>query len=91
MQFKRKLMNQTSEKGKKTNFAPDFDLFAQNLGLQFFPKNLAPPITIYHGVRYISPRTISEKTNNPILRKFSDRRTDRWLDRRTYSRTRVIL
>ena len=31
----------------------------------------------------LSSCTISEKTNDPILRKLSDRRTDRWTDRRT--------
>ena len=38
----------------------------------FFFKNLAASITKYH----LSSCTISEKTNGPILRKFSDGRTD---------------
>ena len=42
----------------------------------FFFKNLALSATIYHG--QLSCR-ISEKTNDPILRKFSDGRTDRWV------------
>ena len=41
----------------------------------FFPqKNLAPSVTRYHGQR--SSCTISEKTNDPILRRLSDGRTD---------------
>ena len=31
MQFKGKLMNQTLENDKKTNFGPKFDLFGPNL------------------------------------------------------------
>ena len=33
MQFPGKLMNQTSENGKKRNFGPDFGPFGPNLGL----------------------------------------------------------
>ena len=29
-------MNQTLEDGKKSNFGPDFEMFAQILGLHFF-------------------------------------------------------
>ena len=37
----------------------------------FFPKkNLASPVTRYHG--QLSSCAISEKTNDPILRKVSD-------------------
>ena len=36
---------------------------------KFFVKNLASTVTRYHG-------QLSEKTNDPILWKFSDRRTD---------------
>ena len=36
MQFKRKVMNQISENGKKPNFGPDFDPFGQNLGPKDF-------------------------------------------------------
>ena len=38
-------------------------------------------ITRYHD--QLSSCTISEKTNDLILRKFSDGRTDGWTDRRT--------
>ena len=39
------------------------------MGPNSFVKNLASPVTRYHG-------QLSEKTNDPILWKFSDRRTD---------------
>ena len=43
-----------------------------------FFKNLAPSVTRYYG--QLSSCTISEKTNNPILRKLSDGQTDRQRD-----------
>ena len=36
MQFKGKLMNQTLENDKKTNFGPKFDLFGPNFFLAGF-------------------------------------------------------
>ena len=42
----------------------------------FFLKSLAPLVTRYYG--QLSSCTISEKTNDPILRKLSDGWTDRW-------------
>ena len=39
-----------------------------------FYKNLASPVSRYQG--QLSSCTISEKSNNPILRKFSDGQTD---------------
>ena len=63
-------MIQTQENGKKSHFGP-------NLGHQiFFFKNLALSVTRYYG--QLSSCKISEKTNDPIMRKFSDGRTDRW-------------
>ena len=44
----------------------------------FFFKNLAPSVTRCHG--QLSSCTISEKNNDPILRKRSDGRTDRQTD-----------
>ena len=41
----------------------------------FFFKNLAPSVTKYHG--HLSSCTISEKSNDPILRKLREGRTDR--------------
>ena len=40
----------------------------------FFKKNLATSVTRYHG--QLSSCTISEKINDPILRKLSDGRMD---------------
>ena len=44
----------------------------------FFFKNLAPSVTRYHGQPSLC--SISEKTNDSILRKLSDGRTDRQTD-----------
>ena len=41
----------------------------------FFNKNLASPVTRYHG--QLGSFTISRKTNDPILRKLSDGQMDR--------------
>ena len=49
-----------------------------------FFLNLAASVTKYHG--HLSSSKISEKTNLPIWRKFSDRRTNGQIDRQ-----RVIL
>ena len=51
---------------KKASFGPDFDRFVPNSGRQFF-------FLRYHG--QLSSYTISEITNDPILRKLSDGRT----------------
>ena len=53
---------------RKTN---EPNLSKYNLSL-FCKKNLASSVTRYHG--QLSSCTIPEKTNDPILRKFSDRR-----------------
>ena len=84
MQFQGKPLNQTRENVKKPSFRPDFGQLGPNSGYQtffFFFKNLASSVTRYHG--QLSSCTISEKTNDPILRKLSDVRTDGWTDRRT--------
>ena len=47
----------------------------------FFLKNLASSVLTYHG--QLSSCTISEKTNDPILRKLSDGQTNGWTDGRT--------
>ena len=49
-------------------FGPKFGFFF------FFFKNLASSVSRYHG--QLSSCTISEKTNDPILRKISDGQTD---------------
>ena len=51
---------------------------AQIWAPNFFFKNLAASVTRYHG--QLSSCTISEKTNDPILRKLSDGQTDRPTD-----------
>ena len=72
MQFQGKLMIQTQENSEKPPFGPKF-------GPQiFFYKNLALSVTRYHGL--LLSCTISGKTNDLILRKFSDRQTDRQMD-----------
>ena len=53
---------------RKTN---EPNLSKYNLSI-FCKKNLASSVTRYHG--QLSSCTIPEKTNDPILRKFSDRR-----------------
>ena len=59
MQLQGKLINQTGESLVRPNSGRIF----------FFPKNLAPSVTRYHG--QLSSCTITEKTNDPILKKLS--------------------
>ena len=62
---------------EKPSFGFNFGSFGPNSGsLIFFSQNLASSITRFHG--QLSSRTISEKTNGPILRKLSDGWTDSW-------------
>ena len=77
-------MIQTQENGKKPHFRSHIGSFGPNSGRQFFFfffffKNLVPSVTRYHG--QLSSSTISEKTNDPVLRKFSEGRTDRQTER----------
>ena len=53
---------------KQQKFVPPIFFF-------FFFKNLALPVTRYHA--QLSSCTISEKNNDPILRKLSDGQTDK--------------
>ena len=57
-------MIRTQENGGKPHFGLGLSRLESNLGRQFF----------FHG--QLSSSTISEKTNDKILRKFSDGRTD---------------
>ena len=75
IQFQGKLINQTCENGKKPSFRPHLAQIRTNNF--FFFKNLASSVTRYHGQ---SSSTISEKTNDSILKKFSDGRTDGQVD-----------
>ena len=63
---------------------PILTQLAQIRPSNFFFKNLAPSVTRYYG--HLSSCTISEKTNDPILRKLSDGRTDRRAERQTDGR-----
>ena len=74
MQFQGKHMIQTHANGEKFDFGPNLDPLDPNSNRQLFFKNLAAPVTKYQG--QVSACKISEKTNDPILRKFSDGRTD---------------
>ena len=75
MQFQGKLMNQTSENVQKLSFGPDFDPFGTNSGCQiFFVQKSGSSVSGYPG--QLSSCTILEKTNDPILKKLSDRQTD---------------
>ena len=85
MQFQGKLMIQTRENAKNPHFGPDLGPVGPNSGRQFFFKKLASSVTGYHG--QLSSCTISEKTNDPILRKFSDGRTDGQTGRQTNGQT----
>ena len=80
-------MNQTWENSKKPSFESDFGLFGTNLAHQllffflfFFSKiwlrQSLDFMDSYYHVQY------QKKTNDPLLRKTSDRRTGRWTDKR---------
>ena len=63
------------ENGKKLHFGPDLGMLGPNLGCIFFCcKNLVSSAIRYHG--QLSSCTISEKNNDPILRKISDGQMD---------------
>ena len=81
MQLQGKLIIQTQENDEKPHFGPELDPLGRNLGLKSFFKNLPSSVTRYHG--QLSSCTISEKTNDPILRKLTDGRTDEQKDRQT--------
>ena len=80
VQSQGKLMNQTRENDKKPSFEPDFGPFSPNSGSQFFSKYLASSVTRYHG--QLSSCTISETTNDTILRKLSEGWTNGRTERR---------
>ena len=75
MQFQEKRINQTQENDKKPHFGLGLGQLGTNLGCQlFFIKHFVASVTRYHGE--LSSCKISEKTNDLILRKFSEGRTD---------------
>ena len=64
-----------SIKSRKPNFGPDLGSLGLNSGRQLsFFKYLSSSVTRYHG--QLSSCTISEKANDTILRKLSDRETE---------------
>ena len=72
-------MIQTQEIGEKPYFRPDLGTLGPNSGSQIIVvvvvvENLASSFSRYYGQP--SSCTISEKTNDPVLRKFSDAQTD---------------
>ena len=73
LQAQGKLMHQTWENGKK-NLVLGPVLAQIRAAIFFSLKNLAPSVTRYYG--QLSPCTILEKTNDPILRKHSEEETD---------------
>ena len=71
----RKTYDPNSIKRRKTSFWVWFRPVGPKFQLpKSFLKNLAPPVARYHG--QLSSCTISEKTNDSILRKLSDGWTD---------------
>ena len=77
MQFQGKLMIQAQENDEKFHFQHDLGTFCPNSGRQlFFPlKSLALLVTRYRSQLLYC--TIPEKTDDPILRKLIDGRTDK--------------
>ena len=69
-------MIHTQENGEKPHFGLDLGPLGPNSGYHFFKKKkkLALSASRYHSS--LSSCTISEKTNDPIFRKFSDGQTD---------------
>ena len=64
---------------------PIFSHLAQIRAANFFFKNRASSVTRYHG--NLLSCTITEKTNDPILRKLSDGRTEGRTEGRTDRQT----
>ena len=75
MQCQGKLRKQNSENDKKPSFRPDFCPFLPNSDCHSFSQKSGFVITRYNG--QLSSCTLSEKTNDPMLRKLSDGQTDR--------------
>ena len=75
VQFQGKVITPTWENSKKPSFRPNFGTVGPNFGCKsFFQESGFINVTRYLG--QLSSRTISEKTNDPFLRKLSDGRTD---------------
>ena len=63
---------------KKLVLGPILAHLAQIQAAIFFFKNLTLPVTRHHG--QLSSCKISAKAKDPILKRLSDRQTDRWTD-----------
>ena len=77
-------MIQTKENDEKPHFGPDFELLdlnsdRENIFSKIWLRQSLDIMVSYH-------HTISEKTNDPILRKLSDGWTDGQMDRQTGAR-----
>ena len=70
MQFKGKLMNQTSENGEKSNFGPNFGSFGPNFAPKFFPWIL-PLLDVRHCCK-LSLYAILRKTNDSNSQKWRE-------------------
>ena len=82
MQFQEKVIIQIQENGEELHFGPNLGTLNSNLDAKIFLfKNMAFSGTRYNGK--LSSRTISEKSNDPILGKFSHRRKDGRTDGQT--------
>ena len=76
IQFQGKHTIQTQDNEEKNHFEPDLGPLSQiRAAKYFFLKNLASSVTRYYG--QLSSCKTSEKTNDPILKKLSDGRTDK--------------
>ena len=75
-------MNENWKNDKNPNFGPNFGLFGPNSGYQFFFSIIWLCQSLDTMVRHLLC-AISEKTNDQILRKFSNEQTDEQTDRQT--------
>ena len=85
-----KTYDPTTIKLPKSLFWVWFRPVGPKFGPPNFFKNLASPVTRYHGQHgQLSSCSLSEKTNNPILRKLwlKDGRTNRQMDKSDFYRT----
>ena len=79
----RKTNSPNSRKWQKIpSFWARFRMVGPKFGLRkHFHKNMVLPVTRYPG--HLSSCTISEKTNNPVLRRLSEGHTDGLMGRQT--------
>ena len=84
MQFQGKLMKQTWENSKKAKFGPPNFFFSE-----IWLRQSLDIMVSYHHAQSSGP--ILEKTNDPILRKLSDGRTDGQTDKQTRASKKEVL